>query len=105
MSGLRSFHGLVSGDATKVTRLKSLVEVAGLEGYGFAAGCAAVATPRRQRQIVFRATPLVRIHRFRFLGLRPHQGRSPKCKRNSTAGHSHRRTSDGKAELEEAHAL
>jgi len=65
--------------------------------FGFAAGCAAVAMPRRKPQ--------------NYSGLRPSFGLGPRCwskvlikgiaqgkESLSTAGHSHRRTSGGKAE-------
>ncbi|MFN2514261.1 MAG: hypothetical protein ABR568_22965, partial [Pyrinomonadaceae bacterium] len=38
----------------------------------------------------------------RLLGQRPHQGHSPKMYGNSKAGHSHRLTSGGIAEADEA---
>jgi hypothetical protein len=69
--------------------------------FGSAAGCAAVAMPRRHQPDYSRATPLVRAWPLKWIGPKPHQGRSPEIKGTSTAGHSHRRTSGGKAEADE----
>jgi len=76
-------------------------------GFGFAAGCAAVATPRRQAVKLFGATPLVRVHPFQNLLSQKavSKGHSPELKSTSTAGHSHRRTSGGKADPEVAHNI
>jgi hypothetical protein len=66
---------------------------------GFAAGCAAVATPRRLQPDCSGAMPLVRAWPFGFIGAK---GRTKGIARNVRAAvrrrHSHRRTSGGAAE-------
>jgi len=53
---------------------------------GSAAGCEAVAVPRRQRPYYSRAMPLVRALPFDLLGQRRYQGHSPKCKKHFDGG-------------------
>ena len=74
-------------------------KVTGYVTYGFAAGCEAVAMPRRHLPVYFRGyAPRVSFALY-LLGQRPHQGHSPKLKSTRMAGQSHRLTSGGKAEL------
>ena len=71
--------------------------------FGFAAGCAAVAMPRRQQQDYFPGYALGSGLALRIYWAQGRtKGIAQKCKGTSTAGHSHRRTSGGKAELEVA---
>jgi hypothetical protein len=68
-------------------------------GFGFAAGCEAVAMPRRQQPDYSRAMPLVRAWPFGLIGPKAAPRAQPKnVKGISTAGPSHRLTSGGKAE-------
>ena len=68
-----------------------------LVGYGFAAGCEAVAPPRRNEPDYFRGyAPRVGLPPG-LSGPRPAPGAQPKVTNKRTAGHSHRLTSGGKA--------
>src|SRR5688572_21976307 len=67
--------------------------------FGLAAGCEAVAVPRRQQPDYSGLCPWFGLSPSDLLGRRPHQGHSPKSENAApTAGHSHRLTSGGKAE-------
>jgi hypothetical protein len=64
---------------------------------GYAAGCEAKATPRRKGLTNVGLCPSFGL-RPKTLGQSPYRGRSPLSLLQSTAGHSPRRTPDGKAE-------
>jgi hypothetical protein len=65
---------------------------------GFAAGCEAVATPRRNRSDYSGLCPWFGLNPSGLFGQRPYEGHSPKLEKTATAGHSHGLTSGGKAE-------
>ena len=71
----------------------------GLVAFGFAAGCEAVAMPRRRGAFyIFGLGPWCGLWPNKSEGLSPNQGHSPGNNLLLSAGHSHRRTSGGKAE-------
>jgi hypothetical protein len=53
---------------------------------GFAAGCEAVAMPRRQKPIIFGARPWSGLSPSDLLGQRPHQRAKPKKDKGLTSG-------------------
>ena len=73
-------------------------------GFGFAAGCEAVAMPRRRGAFyIFGLCPWCDLWPNKSEGLSPDQGHSPGIIWLLSAGHSHRLTSGGKAEPDMAH--
>ncbi len=66
--------------------------------FGFAAGCAAPALPRRRVALVIRAAPFVRARPFG-LGQSPNTGHSPKAIKQLPGRGKPRPTSGGKAVL------
>jgi len=66
--------------------------------FGFGAGCAAVAVPRRRGLSTFGLCPWCGLWPNKTQGHSPNQGQSPGINLAAVRGHSHRRTSGGKAE-------